>query len=226
MHIDLTGKTAIVTGSTQGIGYATAQGLAQAGARVILTGRKQETVDTAVDALRAVVPQADLAGCAADLGTAQGCDALVSGLTLPGPRAVTRGMDLTEWVSRYHPLAVIDPERNALGETSLQALRAIGWGEGISRSVTLAPAPATVLDWVAVDDAAMGVTLATLARRDSRVRWVGDFPPDTHPPILYQVAVRTGTPVDAPARRIVHALYSPAARQALKANGVVPEVPR
>ena len=51
MKIDLSGKTALVTGSTAGIGYAIAKGLAQAGAAVIVNGRKQETVDRAVAAV-------------------------------------------------------------------------------------------------------------------------------------------------------------------------------
>ncbi|WP_313165491.1 SDR family NAD(P)-dependent oxidoreductase [Massilia oculi] len=76
MHIDLTGKTAIVTGSTRGIGYAIAEGLARTGASVVLTGRKQEQVDGALAQLRAAVPAAQVRGVAADLGTAQGVAAL------------------------------------------------------------------------------------------------------------------------------------------------------
>ncbi|TXF97495.1 SDR family NAD(P)-dependent oxidoreductase [Massilia arenae] len=72
MHIDLTGKTAIVTGSTRGIGYAIAEGLARTGASVVLTGRKQDQVDRALAQLRAAVPAAQVRGVAADLGTAQG----------------------------------------------------------------------------------------------------------------------------------------------------------
>jgi len=152
--------------------------------------------------------------------------ALVAALDRPGPDAVTRGMDLTEWVDRRHRLAVIDPERNALGETSLQALRAIGWDEGVSRRVTLAPTPGTVLDWVAHGEAALGVALANTARRDGRVRFVGPFPPETHPPVRVQVAVRAGTPVDAPARAVVHALYGEAARTAFLTDGLSPQVAR
>ena len=39
MKIDLTGRRAIVTGSTAGIGRATAEGLARAGAAVVISGR-------------------------------------------------------------------------------------------------------------------------------------------------------------------------------------------
>jgi NAD(P)-dependent dehydrogenase (short-subunit alcohol dehydrogenase family) len=72
MKIDLNGKTAIVTGSTGGIGLAIARGLAQAGAEVVVNGRDQGRVDAAA---KAVGSRAR--GVAADVGTAQGCEALV-----------------------------------------------------------------------------------------------------------------------------------------------------
>ncbi|RAH37452.1 SDR family NAD(P)-dependent oxidoreductase [Halomonas sp. SL1] len=78
MQIDLTGKTAIVTGSTGGIGFAIAKGLADSGASVVLNGRKQAAVDEALTRLRQQVPNADARGVAADLGTAEGCDALLA----------------------------------------------------------------------------------------------------------------------------------------------------
>jgi NAD(P)-dependent dehydrogenase (short-subunit alcohol dehydrogenase family) len=45
--IDLTGKRAVVTGSTSGIGFAIAHGLAQAGAIVVINGRTQQNVELA-----------------------------------------------------------------------------------------------------------------------------------------------------------------------------------
>jgi NAD(P)-dependent dehydrogenase (short-subunit alcohol dehydrogenase family) len=77
MKIDLTGKTAIVTGSTGGIGLAIARSLADCGATVIINGREQTAVDRAMAAVREAVPKAELRGVAADLATAAGCDALV-----------------------------------------------------------------------------------------------------------------------------------------------------
>lgn len=77
MKIDLTGKTALVTGSTLGIGYAIAKGLAEAGAEVIVNGRKQEAVDDAITHLQQEVPGAKLRGVATDVGSAAGCEALV-----------------------------------------------------------------------------------------------------------------------------------------------------
>ena len=50
---DLTGRTALVTGSSQGLGYAMARGLAQAGAALVLNGRDEKKLAGAVDALRA-----------------------------------------------------------------------------------------------------------------------------------------------------------------------------
>lgn len=77
MRIELFGRTAIVTGSSKGIGLAAARGLARAGARVVVTGRAQAGVDAALAALGRAVPGADAAGYALDLATAQGCAALV-----------------------------------------------------------------------------------------------------------------------------------------------------
>lgn len=77
MKIDLSSKTAIVTGSTAGIGYAIAKGLAECGATVVVNGRKQDAVDQAVAQIKREVPGARVRGVAADLGTAQGCDALL-----------------------------------------------------------------------------------------------------------------------------------------------------
>lgn len=72
MLIDLTGKTAIVTGSTAGIGFAIAQGLAASGATVIINGRKQASVDAALKQLNESLPDAQVRGVAADLSTAEG----------------------------------------------------------------------------------------------------------------------------------------------------------
>jgi len=76
MKIDLTGKTALVTGSTAGIGQAIAAGLAAAGANVVINGRKQETVNKAVAALEGAGGK--VCGVAADVSTAEGCNALVA----------------------------------------------------------------------------------------------------------------------------------------------------
>ncbi|MCP1338276.1 SDR family oxidoreductase [Idiomarina sp. M1R2S28] len=76
MHIDLNGKHAIITGSTAGIGFAIAEGLAKAGANVVITGRTQQRVDEAIAKIKKVAPDAGIEGVAADLGTAEGCKTL------------------------------------------------------------------------------------------------------------------------------------------------------
>src|SRR6195952_5861954 len=80
MKIDLSGKTALVTGSTSGIGHAIARGLAAAGASVVVNGRTEAKVDAAVAALARALPGSKLRGIAADVSTAAGCDALVAAL--------------------------------------------------------------------------------------------------------------------------------------------------
>jgi len=78
MNIELTGRKAIVTGSTAGIGRAIAEGLARAGASVVINGRGQERVATTVRELRAMLPAADITGVVADVSTAEGFAALKS----------------------------------------------------------------------------------------------------------------------------------------------------
>src|ERR1700750_1403151 len=80
MKIDLSGKTALVTGSTSGIGHAIAKGLAAAGASVVVNGRSQAKVDAAVAALAKALPDSKVRGLAADVSTAAGCNALVAAL--------------------------------------------------------------------------------------------------------------------------------------------------
>ncbi len=77
MKIDLSGTTALVTGSTGGIGHAIAKGLAGAGAGVIVNGRTQAKVDAAISSIGAFAPSAKVRGVAADVSTAEGCAALV-----------------------------------------------------------------------------------------------------------------------------------------------------
>jgi len=55
MNIDLSGKTAVVTGSTAGIGFAVARALAECGATVVLNGRTEAAVDRAVAGVKRAV---------------------------------------------------------------------------------------------------------------------------------------------------------------------------
>jgi NAD(P)-dependent dehydrogenase (short-subunit alcohol dehydrogenase family) len=76
MDLNLTNRRALVTGSTAGIGFAIAQGLAAEGAQVTITGRTQANVDAALRRLRAAVAGAQVDGVAADCTTAEGAAAV------------------------------------------------------------------------------------------------------------------------------------------------------
>ena len=78
MNLELQGKRAVVTGSTAGIGWAIAAGLAAEGAEVVLNGRTEARVRSAVEQVRQRHPRARVRGIAADLGTAEGCARLVN----------------------------------------------------------------------------------------------------------------------------------------------------
>ncbi|HYS14237.1 MAG TPA: SDR family oxidoreductase [Burkholderiaceae bacterium] len=80
MDLGLRDKRALVTGSTAGIGLATALGLAAEGARVFVNGRTQARVARAIETIKAKMPGANVDGLAADLGTRAGCDALIARL--------------------------------------------------------------------------------------------------------------------------------------------------
>ena len=78
MLIDLTGKRAVVSGSTAGIGLAIAKGLAAAGAQVVINGQKDESVQDAMAQITKSVPNAVLSGVVADMATADGASKLAS----------------------------------------------------------------------------------------------------------------------------------------------------
>jgi NAD(P)-dependent dehydrogenase (short-subunit alcohol dehydrogenase family) len=77
VNIDLTGKTAVITASTQGIGPAIARGLSAAGARVVVNGRTQTAADAAATAISAETGGQAI-GVGADMGSAEGCAALIA----------------------------------------------------------------------------------------------------------------------------------------------------
>ena len=70
MDLKLTGKTALVTGSTAGIGFGIARRLLQEGVSVVINGRTEARINSALDQLRRVIPDCTVQGCAADFADA------------------------------------------------------------------------------------------------------------------------------------------------------------
>jgi NAD(P)-dependent dehydrogenase (short-subunit alcohol dehydrogenase family) len=71
MNLKLENKTALVTGSTAGIGFAIARSLAAEGTRVIVNGRTEERVSEAIASIRKSHPNAKLEPLAANLANAE-----------------------------------------------------------------------------------------------------------------------------------------------------------
>lgn len=76
MDLQLRNRNALVIGSTAGIGYAIAHGLASEGARVTITGRTQGSVDAALNRLHTSAEQAQVEGIVADCATSAGAEAV------------------------------------------------------------------------------------------------------------------------------------------------------
>ena len=144
MKIDLSGKTALVTGSTQGIGLAIAQGLASAGARVIVNGRTQSKVDEAVATIGGAA-----VGIAADVSDTAGADAVID--RFPDVDVLVNNLGIFEAVParevtdeqwrRYFDVNVLSAVR--LIRAYLPSMTEKGWGRAIqiaSDSAIVTPA--------------------------------------------------------------------------------------
>jgi len=134
MKLDLTGRTALVTGSTTGIGFAIASGLAEEGATVWINGRTQARVDQAIAALRSTRPDARLRGAVADVGAAEGAaalaaqvgdvDVLVNNVGFGRPKPFDEALD-ADWTDMFET-NVMSGVR--LSRHFLPGMRARDWG--------------------------------------------------------------------------------------------------
>ncbi len=111
MDLDLTGKLALVTGSTRGIGLATALGLARMGAQVIINGRTEPAVAEAIAKIKAAVSAAKTQAAAFDLGTAEGCAALIARFPAQRRRAPRRRRHRHQSVLTRTTTATSSPRR-------------------------------------------------------------------------------------------------------------------
>jgi len=137
MNLGLQGKTAVVSGSTAGIGFAIASALAEEGASIIINGRTKARVAPAIDELRKRTSQADLRGVAADLGNSVGvagflkevpeADILVNNLGIFEPKAFLEIPD-SDWL-RFFAVNVLSGIR--LTRHFLPGMLRKNWGRVI-----------------------------------------------------------------------------------------------
>lgn len=80
MDLNLKSKTAFISGSTQGIGFAIAKRLLKENAKVIINGREQEKIDRAISQLKQEMPEAQVSGVAADFTNKEEVDNLLETL--------------------------------------------------------------------------------------------------------------------------------------------------
>lgn len=80
MDLHLDSKTAFISGSTQGIGFAIARQLVKEGVSVILNGRTRQKIDLAVKSLQQEYPDGNISGIAADFSNQEEVQALINSL--------------------------------------------------------------------------------------------------------------------------------------------------
>ena len=134
MDFGLKGKRALVTGSTAGIGLATARALAAEGAYVTVNGRTQARVGSAVHRLKRELSGATITGIAADLSSGEGCetligqlrevDVLVNNLGIFEPKSFEQISD-EDWM-RFFETNVLSGVR--LSRHYVRGMRSRNWG--------------------------------------------------------------------------------------------------
>lgn len=166
ISLDLTGKTAFVSGSTQGIGYAIAKRLAEAGARVAINGRGAEKVESAILALaERGLPSENLFAAPGDVTTDEGLaealgatgdiDILVNNLGIFGAQPALEIGD-AEW-QRFWEVNVLSAVR--LIRATLPQMMRRGWGRIINiASDSAVVIPAEMVHYGATKSALLAVS--------------------------------------------------------------------
>jgi NAD(P)-dependent dehydrogenase (short-subunit alcohol dehydrogenase family) len=194
MDLHLKGKLALVTGSTAGIGLATATALAAEGARLIVNGRSQSSVNDVVARLRSA-SVGDVLGFAGDLGTAASADAvarahpgveiLVNNLGIFEPKPFEEIPD-ADWL-RFFEVNVLSGIR--LARLYLPAMKRANWGRIIFiSSESAVQIPAEMIHYgmtktaqlaisrgLAEAVAGIGITVNSVLPGPTKSRGVGDF---------------------------------------------------
>ncbi|QTF08608.1 SDR family oxidoreductase [Brenneria izadpanahii] len=217
MKIDLSGKTALVTASTAGIGLAIAQGLAESGASVLLNGRSADSVARAKDKLLDLYPQAQVDGIAADLATGSGVEALIAALPgidilvnnagIYGPQDFFATDDAV-W-ERYWQTNVMSGVR--LARALLPAMTDKGWGRVVFISSESARnIPADMIHYGVTKTAQLSLSRGLAKRVAGSGVTVNSVLPgptlsDGFADMMAEEAARTGKPLETLGREFVMA---------------------
>lgn len=195
MDLKLTGKTALVTGSTAGIGLAIAHSLAREGARVWINGRSPERVEKASRTICGAVSGAQVTGIIAEFGSSDGAqrvtesldrvDILVNNVGIFEPKPFADISDV-EWL-RFFEVNVMSGVR--LSRHYLKGMLEKNWGRIIfisSESAIQIPAEMVhygmtktaqiaVARGIAESVAGTGVTVNSILPGPTESEGVGDF---------------------------------------------------
>ncbi len=194
LDLQLNDRLALVSGSTAGIGHAIAAALVREGARVIINGRTEDSVDRVVAALRAETGR-EVLGFAGDLSLAPSADALVR--RYPGVEILVNSLGIFEpkpfheiddadW-RRFFEVNVLSGVR--LARLFLPAMQRANWGRiifissesgvqipaemihyGVTKTAQLA-----VARGLAETVAGTGITVNSVLPGPTRSRGVNDF---------------------------------------------------
>ena len=115
-------------------------------------------------------------------------------------------------------LAMADPDSVPAGKYGKAALEKLGVWNSVRAAVAPAETVRAALLFVSRRETPLGIVYATDAAADPRVKIVGVFPPDTHPPIIYPAAL-TADSKNASAARLLEFLGSAAAKPIFEKQG-------